>query len=170
MSEPKISMIAALGENRVIGYENKLLWHIPADMQHFRSLTSGHAVIMGRKTFESIGKPLPNRMNIIITKNQNYAVSSCTVVHSLEDALQVARAHETEEIFVIGGSQIYTQALPYADKLYLTIVKGKFSGDAYFPDYSNFNTILSQREGHDENYTYTFLELEPTQGYTCKAP
>src|SRR3989344_8571978 len=182
MNDPRISLIAAISENRAIGNENKLLWNIPEDLQRFVKLTTGHPVIMGRRTFESIGHPLVNRMNIIVTRNQNYRASGCTVAHSLEEAIDIAKKEKfppakagsnaktstlrvqreasENEIFIIGGGQIYEQAMKYANKLYLTVVKGNFKANTYFPDYSEFTKVISQEEKHSGDYIYTFLDLE----------
>ncbi|MCJ7740425.1 dihydrofolate reductase [Candidatus Microgenomates bacterium] len=167
MHKPKISIIAAIGSNRELGLKNKLLWHIPEDMERFKQITLGHPVIMGRTTYESIGKPLLGRTNIIVTRDNNYKAVGCLIAHSLEEAIEiakempaVAKAMAGKKIFIIGGGQIYGQGIKYADKLYLTIVKGKFEADTYFPDYSQFKKIIFQKEGKDKNYGYTFLELE----------
>jgi len=160
MDKPKISIIAAIGENRELGKDNKLLWHIQVDMDRFKQITFGHPVIMGRTTYESIGKPLPGRTNIVITRDQSYQVAGCLVCHSLEEAIEKAKELDNREIFLIGGGQIYGQGIKYADKLYLTIVKGNFEADTYFPDYSEFKKIIFQKESHDKHYGYTFLELE----------
>lgn len=155
-----LSIIAAIGDNRELGKDNKLLWDIPEDMEHFRSLTRNHTVIMGRKTYESIGHPLPDRTNIIVTSDQMFtAPSGCIIAHSLDEAIQ--KSHDTET-FIIGGASVYAQALPITDKLYLTKVRGTFDADAYFPDYSRFSTVVSSVEKHDDKYTYTFLELTPS--------
>lgn len=156
----KISMIAALGKNtRAIGKNNQLLWKIPGDLQRFKNLTIGHPIIMGRKTFRSIGRILPNRQNIIVTRDQNLKVLGATVCRSLEEAL--ARAQETgsPETFIIGGAEIYKQALPLADKLYLTSVESDLEGDAFFPDYSEFTKIVFQQDGIFNELRYTLLEL-----------
>ena len=158
----KISLIAAIGKNRELGRDNKLLFQIPEDMKFFKEKTTGHAVIMGRKTFDSIGRPLPNRTNIVITRTPSSQVSTINVkyVDSLEEAINEAKAVESEEAFVIGGAQIYEQAMPYADKLYLTLVDAEVKdADAFFPEYKDFKTIISERESGDENYSYNFLEL-----------
>ena len=167
MKRIKISIIAAISESRALGKNGKLLWHIPEDMKRFKKLTEGHVVIMGRKTFESIGKPLSNRINIVVTHNPAVTIlgrstqdGNIFVYQSLENALEVAKQKEKEEIFIIGGGQIYQQAIKYADKLYLTIVKGNFEADTFFPDYSEFKKIVFKKESGDENYRYTFLELE----------
>ena len=154
-----ISIIAALGRNRVIGSENSIPWKLPADMKRFRELTTGKPVIMGRKTFESIGRPLPNRANIIITTDKNYRADSCIVVHSVDEALKAAKG---SEIMVIGGSQIYKQFLPTANRMYLTFIDKEFEGDAYFPEYSEHEWKETSREEHvDENgLKYSFVNFE----------
>ena len=153
-------MIAALGKpNRVIGNSNKLLWNIPEDLAHFKKLTIGQTIIMGRKTYESIGRPLPSRTNIIISRNENYTIPGAIVTNSLDLALDKAIKQQCE-IFIIGGAQIYQAALPLADKLYLTIIDGSFQGDVYFPDYSTFTKVIHQEESSSAGYSYTFLELE----------
>lgn len=191
-----ISIIAAIGKNRELGKDGKLLWHIPEDMKRFKKLTSGHVVIMGRKTFESIGKPLPNRINIIITRdidsfqqkseirspkseaNSNLQNSndqnsfefrnSCfefnknfIVCLSLDCAIRKAKTLEDNEIFVIGGGQIYGQAMKYADKLYLTVVDAEDSeADTFFPDYSEFKKIIYQEKIISQGLTIVFMELK----------
>ena len=165
----KISIIAAIGKNRELGKNNKLLWHIPEDMKRFRQLTEGHAVIMGRKTFDSIGKPLPNRMNIVITKNPNVfqsinRLNNLIVVDSLDKAVETAKSFELKvanpEIFIIGGGSIYKQAISIADRLYLTIIDGTFNADTFFPDYSNFKKTAYSKDSSDKNYLYSFMNLE----------
>lgn len=172
MKKPKISIIAAIGQNRELGKNNKLLWHIPEDLKHFKKLTKGHTVIMGRKTFESLGKPLTNRINIIITANKSYKIKpyyvsinqliKTVICHSLEDAIKIAQQYEKSngEIFIIGGGQIYQQAMKYADKLYLTIMEGKYDADTFFPDYSEFKTKVFEKKRKSAGYTFTFVELE----------
>lgn len=159
MVQLKISIIAAIGSNREIGKDNKLLWHIPEDMQHFKQITWGHPVIMGKKTFESLGKPLSGRTNIVLTHDNNFKVEGCLVAHTIEEAISLGESRDNNEIFFIGGGQIYHQAMKYADKLYLTIVHGKFEADTYFPDYSDFAKVLYKREGQYKDYKFTFLEL-----------
>jgi dihydrofolate reductase len=153
-----ISIIAAIGKNRELGKDNKLLWHIPEDFKRFKTLTSGHIVIMGRKTFESIGRPLPNRTNYIITRNKDYKAVGCQVFNSLEEVIGDSKL--TEEIFVIGGAEIYKQAIKYADKLCLTLVDKEYSdADAFFPDYSIFKNLIFQ-ENHLENEPkFRFVDL-----------
>ncbi len=156
----KISMIAAIAKtNRAIGYDNKLLWHIPEDLIRFKQITSGHPIIMGRKTYDSIGKPLPNRTNIIISRNDSYQAAGCTIVNSFDKAIEIARSLDTDEVFIIGGGDIFQKGIEIADTLYLTLVEGDFEGDVFFPDYSIFRTILHEEKHTSESYTYTFLNL-----------
>jgi dihydrofolate reductase len=138
----KISMIAAMTDNGVIGIENRLPWKLPNDMKWFRQHTLGKPIIMGRKTFESFGsKPLPDRTNIIITRDENYQAKDSVVVHSIEEALQTAG--EVEEVMIIGGASFYEQMLPRADRLYLTFVHANIEGDAWFPqiDFSQWHEV-----------------------------
>ena len=159
MRKPIISIIAAIGKNLELGKDNKLLWYIPDDMKRFKMLTMGHPVIMGRTTYQSIGRPLPGRINIILTRDNSYKAPGCIVAYSLEEALTIARETDDKEVFIIGGGKVYEQAMNIADKLYLTIVEGKFDADTYFPEYSRFEKILSEKKGEYNNYRYTFLEL-----------
>ncbi len=166
----KISIIAAMDSKRGIGKDNKLPWSIKEDMERFRSLTRGHPVIMGRKTFESIigyrGKPLPDRINIVITHSVSLArshLASVVITHSLLEAIEIAqKSPGADEIFIIGGGQIYKEALDkdYVNKLYLTIVEGDFGADTFFPDYSQFKKVVFEKEGESEGHKYKFLELE----------
>jgi dihydrofolate reductase len=157
----RVSLIAAMAENRVIGAHNTLPWRLPADLKHFRQLTSGHHVIMGRRNYESIGKPLPQRTNIVVTRNRHYCAPGCVVVHSLEEALQ--RAESDPEIFVIGGAEIYRQALARAERLYLTLVHAAIEGDTYFPEFDpdQWDEISRERHEADEKnpYAYSFVVL-----------
>jgi len=132
-----ITIIAAIANNRALGMNNKLIWHLPEDLKRFKSVTRGHHVIMGRKTFESLGKPLPNRTSIIITRNKNYNAQACLVVNSLEEALE--KAKEDKNPFILGGSEIYKLAMPIADKLDLTLVHHEFEADAFFPEIDSSN-------------------------------
>ena len=156
-----ISTICVTNKNRAIGYQNKLLWDIPDDLKHFKKITKGHTVVMGDKTFESLKGPLPNRNNVIISLNKNYKANGCFVVHSIEEALKVAKEKEqNNEIFIIGGGSIYKQMLPFTDKLYLTIVDDEpESVDTYFPDYSEFKNIISEEEHEYNGLKYKFVEL-----------
>ncbi|MEK7471589.1 MAG: dihydrofolate reductase [Patescibacteria group bacterium] len=129
-----ISLIAAIGKNNELGKGNTLLWHLPADMKHFKEITTLHPVIMGRKTFESIGKPLPNRRNIVITRNLNYKMDGVELVYSLNEALDLF-PNQNEEIFIIGGAELYKQTMPVADKLYITHIDAEDKdADAFFPE------------------------------------
>lgn len=160
MPTPRLSIFVAVDEKRAIGKDNKLLWHIPEDLKRFKELTSGHAVIMGENTYHSIGRPLPNRTNIVMTLDTNLTLPGCFVVHSLEEALSVAREHETEEIFVMGGASIYKQFLPITERLYLTLVKGEHDADTFFPDYSEFTKIISEKKEDNGEYQYIYFILE----------
>jgi len=126
-----ISSIVAIGENNAIGKNNQLLWRIPADLKHFKEITTGHTVIMGRKTFDSVGKPLPNRRNIIITRRTGLEIPGAEVVNTLDEALSLC--DDNEEVFIVGGAEIYKMAMDVTDKIYLTVVKGTFDADTYFP-------------------------------------
>lgn len=150
-----ISVIVAVAENGTIGDKNTLLWHIKEDMKHFRSLTTGHPVVMGRKTYDSLGRPLPNRRNVVITR-QDIAIEGCEIAHSLEEAL--ALFTPDEEVFVIGGAQIYAEAMPLADRFYLTVVEHPYEGDTAFPawDREAWQLIESERFEQGESYPYPF--------------
>ena len=155
--------MAVTSKDAAVGNGGNLLFRIPDDLKRFKSLTSGHPIIMGRKTFESIGRPLPNRTNIIITRNPEFKVEGCIVVSSLEEALQKGGNNENLEIFVIGGGEIYKQALPITDKLYLTIVESDKEGDVFFPDWRKDFTKETFREERFDQATglkYTWLDLE----------
>jgi len=156
-----ISIIAIVAKNRAIGFKNKLLYNIPEDLKHFQSITTGHTVIMGENTFHSLNdKPLPNRINIVLTLNQKFSAPGCLTAYSIEQAVKLAKAQNTGEIFIIGGGMIYKQFLPLADKLYLTIVDDEpAQADTFFPDYSEFKNILSQEKHHYGGYDLTFVEL-----------
>lgn len=158
----KVSIIAAIGKNRELGKDNKLLWHIPEDFKRFKTLTSGHPIIMGRKTWDSLPfKPLPNRTNIIVTRDKQKAISGATLANSIEEALRLATlAQGNDECFVIGGGQIYEQAIGLVDKLYLTIVNGDFNADTFFPNYSDFKKVVFEKEGESDTIKYNFIELE----------
>jgi len=154
-----ISIIVAIGKNRAIGRNNQLLWNIPEDMRHFKTITAGRTVIMGDRTFQSIGRPLPNRRNIVVTLDKNFKAVGCEVRNSLEEVLGEYKNSE-EEVFVIGGGIIYKLSLPFADKLYLTVVDdAPKDADTFFPDYSEFKNIVSKIDSGDDNYKYSFLEL-----------
>ncbi|MDP6541469.1 MAG: dihydrofolate reductase [Phycisphaerales bacterium] len=126
-----MEIVVAMSKNNVIGQDGKMPWHLPADLIHFKNLTSNHAIVMGRKTWESIGRPLPNRLNIVVTKQPDYEASDAVVVHSLAEGVEVAGSRR---VFVIGGGQIYSQALPLASRLHLTRIEAMIEGDTHFPD------------------------------------
>ena len=154
----KLSLIAACSRNRVIGVANRLPWNLPDDLKYFKEKTSGHPVIMGRKTFESIGRPLPKRLNLVITRQRDYVREGVTVVASLESAIQAARLSGAEEAFVIGGAEIYAQALARADRLYLTLVNAETQGDAYFPEWKSepLKEIARTHHACDEKHEFDF--------------
>lgn len=143
----KIALIVAMARNRVIGHKNTLPWHLPADLLHFKQLTMGHAIIMGRKTFESIGKALPGRQNIVISRNAHFAATEVTTASSLEHALQQV-AHKDANIFIIGGAEIYKMALPIADRLYITEVDAAPTGDTFFPELDSDQWSEVRRDSH----------------------
>ncbi len=163
VTKAKISIVVALGKNtRAIGKGPDLLWRIGDDLKRFKTLTTGHPIIMGRKTFQSIGRALPNRTNIIITRDVNFKAENCVVVYSVEEALVEAQKVEQTEIFIIGGGEIYTQALPSVDKLYLTLVESDAEGDIFFPEYIEFVKEIFREERKDEKtgLSYTWVDLE----------
>ncbi|MEE9349321.1 MAG: dihydrofolate reductase [Flavobacteriaceae bacterium] len=141
-----ITIIAAIANNNALGKDNQLIWHLSADLKRFKKLTTGHHIIMGRNTFESIGKPLPNRTTIIITRNKNYKQDGCIVVHSLEDALKAVKNDESP--YIIGGAQIYKQAINLVDKLDITYVHHDFEADVFFPEID----LKIWKETHREKY------------------
>ncbi len=163
--KPRVSIVAAIGKNRELGHGNELLWHIPDDLKRFKALTLGHPVILGRKTFESIvaslGKPLPGRTNIVITRDEDYTYPEAVVVHSLEEALQKARELDQEEIFIGGGANVWGQSLPFVDKLYLTLIDDSKNGDTFFPSYENIFTKKISEEAREWNgLKYTWVDWE----------
>lgn len=156
-----ISVIASLDSKRGIGKNNQLLFKIPEDFARMKNLSTGHPIIMGRKTFESIGRVLPNRTNIIVTRDLKYSFEGAVVAHSLEEALEIAKNSEgSDEIFIFGGAQIFEQALPKVDRLYLTLVEGDFRADTFFPDYSEFKKVINEQSGQFENLKYKFIDIE----------
>lgn len=140
-----ISCIVAIGKNNVIGLNNKMPWHIPEDLKYFKKTTTGHCVILGRKNFDSIGRPLPQRTNIIITRNKSFFHSGCITAESIEKALSIALETGENEAFIIGGAEIYKQTIEYWDKLYLTEIDAFFEGDTFFPDL-DFSEWIMEKE------------------------
>jgi len=157
-----ITIIAAIAKNNALGKDNKLIWHIPADLKRFKKVTANHHVIMGRKTYESLGKPLPNRTNIIITRNANFKAEGCVVVNSLQDAIEAAK--EDKSPYILGGAEIYKQAILIADKLDLTFVHHNFEADAFFPEIDKTiwkETLREDFKANDKNkYDYSFVTFE----------
>jgi len=157
-----VSMVVAISENNAIGKDNQLLWYLPRDLKHFKTITSGHTVIMGRKTFDSVGRPLPNRRNIVITRKKDLEIGGAEVVNSLEAALQLCEAED--EVFIVGGAEIYKQAMPHTDRIYLTVVHERFEADTYFPeiDMDIWKETASESHQPDEknNLAFTFSTLE----------
>ena len=159
-----VSIIVATTENLVIGKDNKIPWYLPADLKYFKRTTLNHHILMGRKCYESIGRPLPKRTNVIITRNPFYIASNCITVHSLKEGIELARSNNEDELFIIGGGQIYEMALPFADRIYLTKVDLEVEGDVFFPEinYENWKLISKENHGKDDKneYNYSFIILE----------
>lgn len=161
-----LSIIVAIAKNNVIGAGGKLLWRLPADLARFKKLTMGHMIIMGRKTFESIGHALPGRENIVISRQPNYQAIGCQIASSLEGALKLAspnKGDDGEEVFIIGGAEIYRQAVPLAKKLYVTFINQDFQGDAYFPPIGQEWAEISRESGLTDGknpYEYLFIDYE----------
>lgn len=157
-----ISLIAAMDRSRMIGNKNALPWSMPADLKHFRDLTRGKPIVMGRKTFQSIGRPLPDRTNIIITRDPAYQTQGCVVVHTPDDAIKAAG--NAEEVMVIGGGEIFSMFLARADRMYLTRIDADFEGDACFPEFPENEWRITAQENHAPDaanpHPYTFLTLE----------
>lgn len=152
----KITLIAAIDENNVLGKDNQLIWHLPEDLKRFKHLTTGHAVIMGRKTFESLPKALPKRHNIVVTRNQNYSKEGITVCHSLEAAIECAK--DDEQPFVIGGGQIYEQAIASATMIELTKIHAHFEGDVFFPEIDlNLWSLEKEERMVHPDFNYSFI-------------
>ncbi len=157
-----ITMIAAAAENNALGKDNDLVWHLPDDFKRFKRLTSGHHIIMGRKTFESFPKLLPDRTHVIITRKDNYKPEGCIVVNSLEEAIRVSKLDE--QPFIIGGGEIYKMGMDRAERIELTRVHGEFDADTYFPDIDDKNWKLVEEKFHEKDekhdYAFTYLTYE----------
>ena len=145
-----------MSKNRVIGDSNTLIWHLPEDLKRFKQLTTGNAIVMGRKTYESIGRPLPNRRNIIITRDKDYSVEGCEVVNSLEEAFLITGS----DCFVIGGGEIYKQSLSYSEKIYLTLIDKDFEGDTEFPEINSEWKEINKEEFESIEFNWSFIEYE----------
>jgi dihydrofolate reductase len=156
-----ITIVVAISENHVIGKDNQLLWYLPNDLKHFKNITTGHTVIMGRKTFDSVGKPLPKRRNIIITR-QAITIEGCEVVNSIEVAL--ALCADEEEVFIVGGAEIYKQSMHLTHRIYLTVVHKDFDGDSFFPeiDKNEWKEVFREDHAPDEKNAipYSFVTYE----------
>lgn len=159
---PVVTLIAAAGENNELGKDNDLVWHLPDDFKRFKILTTGHYIIMGRRTFETFPKLLPNRTHVVITRKENYSPEGAIVVHSIDEALEVAK--NDEQPFVIGGGEIYKLSLEKADRIELTRVHGTFDADTYFPEFNEENWKLVSSEFHPKddrhNYSFTYLTYD----------
>ncbi len=166
MTPLHLSILVAMAKNRVIGRNNRLPWHLPADLKHFKFLTMGQTIVMGRKTYESIGKPLPGRANVIITRQMDYEVPGAMVVNSLEDALLICEETSTghSENFIIGGEKLYQQALKICQRMYITEIQRDFDGDVFFPEFDRNEWEETQRDKHiaedADNLEYHFVVLE----------
>ncbi len=162
-----MKILVACDENRVIGKDNSLIWYLPADLKRFKALTTGQVIIMGRKTYDSIGKPLPNRTNIVVTRQKNYAVQGVEVVHSLEEAILKAKSLRSDDIFVIGGAEIYQLAMSLADQIVLTKLHDIFDGDTYFPEISEKDwEIIDQIKGETDEknpFQFSFITYQRRQ-------
>ncbi len=162
MKRPPIALIAAQAENRVIGLNNQMPWHLPEDLQYFKKVTLGKPVIMGRKTFESIGRPLPGRTNIVVTRQADWAAEGVEVAANLDCAFSMAAEQQPDELMVIGGAQIYAETLPHAARIYLTQIHKSFDGDAWFPELGEEWQQATCQKGHSEKQDlgYSFLTFE----------
>jgi dihydrofolate reductase len=158
----EIILIAAIGRNRELGKDGDLLWRISDDLQRFKQVTSGYPIIMGRKTFESIGRPLPKRINIIVTRDTEYRQEGCVVVHTIEKALEAAKSTGAEKIFIIGGGEIYGAALPYADRLDLTLIEAEDKeADVFFPEFENqFREVSKEKPQEEGGVSYTWTQYQ----------
>lgn len=159
-----LSMIFANDRNYLIGKDNWIPWDIPNDLDYFKTMTTGKTIIMGRKTFESFGKPLPNRHHVVLTRNKDFQADGCVVFHQIEDVLDYIKPFSDQEVIVIGGSEIYQQFLNYADRLYITYIDAEFEGDTYLPKFDLSNWQLTSKEKgikNEENpYDYYFLQYD----------
>ncbi|MBK6821980.1 MAG: dihydrofolate reductase [Saprospiraceae bacterium] len=156
-----ISAIVAMNPDGLIGDQNKIPWHLPADLKYFKKITLGHHILMGRKCFDSIGKSLPGRKNIVVTKNPTFIVTDCIITNSIEEGILIAQQNKEEEMFILGGGEIYRQSMHLVNKLYLTMVQFNGSGDVFFPqiDYDEWSLISDEKHTSDDknNYDYSFL-------------
>jgi len=160
MTQPRLSILVAMASNRTIGVNNTLPWRCPEDLKHFKALTIGHHMIMGRKTFDSIGKPLPGRTTVVVTRNQDLKIEGCVIAHSLDEA--IAACAGEKNIFIVGGAELYAQAMPLADTLHITEIQKDVEGDAHFPAFDKTEWLEVSRETHQqetpEPLEYHFVE------------
>jgi dihydrofolate reductase len=158
----QVSIIVAISANNAIGKNNQLLWHLPADLKHFKEITSGHTIIMGRKTYDSIGRPLPNRRNIVITRKTDLQIENVEIVNSLQDAISLCETED--EVFIIGGAEIYKNSISIANRIYLTTVHQEYEADVFFPELNKDEWLETYQEHHaaDEknSVAYSFSTLE----------
>jgi dihydrofolate reductase len=163
----ELAIVVAIADNNVIGKDNQLIWYMPQDLKHFKSITMGFPIIMGRKTYESIGKPLPGRTSIVVTRQTDYLAKGCVVVQSITEAIAKAEEHNQEKAFVIGGAEIYQQAMDVCDTIYLTRIRHSFEGDTFFPEIDLNHWIEEKRESFpadDKNpYPFDFIMLTRKQ-------
>jgi dihydrofolate reductase len=160
-----LKILVAFDENRVIGKNNTLIWHLPADLKRFKTLTTGHVIIMGRKTFESIGKPLPNRTSIVISRQVDLHIEGAIIAHSVEEAILKAKSITREDIYIVGGAEIYALSLPLADQILVTQLHDIFDGDAYFPEIptATFEVTEKERGITDEKNAYQYSYITYTR-------
>lgn len=160
-----LKILVAFDENRVIGKNNTLIWHLPADLKRFKTLTTGHVIIMGRKTFESIGKPLPNRTSIVISRHADLQIDGAIIAHSVEEAILKAKSITREDIYIVGGAEIYALSLPLADQILVTQLHDIFEGDAYFPEIptETFEVTEKERGITDEKNAYQYSYITYTR-------
>ena len=167
--ENKVSIIVAMAQNRTIGINNTLPWRIPEDLQHFKALTMGHHMIMGRKTFDSIGKPLPGRTTVVVTRNRNLKIDGCIITHSLEEA--IAACSKDDEIFIVGGAELYAQAMPLTDTLNITEIQQDVEGDAHFPEFDKnmWHEVARERRNQSEPQAleYHFVTYQHSPRKRC---
>ncbi|MFW0862166.1 MAG: dihydrofolate reductase [Candidatus Komeilibacteria bacterium] len=157
---PRLSTIVAIDKKRGIGKDNKLLCHISNDLKRFKKITTGHTILMGSTTYESIGKPLPNRINVVVAFDPDYKAEGCVVFNDLDEAITWAKNNEPEEVFITGGASIYKQTIDKVDRLYLTIIDEEFEADTFFPEYDQFTRVIKEESGKDGEYNYKFIILE----------
>ena len=161
----RLSIVVAMDDNRLIGNNNQLPWHLPADLAYFKKLTTGKSILMGRKTYDSIGRPLPNRRNIVVTRKTKISIPGCEVVSSIANALELTKGEE--EVMVIGGASLCEQLLPQVNRLYITKVDGEFEGDVFFPKYDDSHwqqvSCESHSKDHSNPYSHHFIVLDRAQ-------